>query len=251
MTQTKRPEGFDHIHRLLGKPMRAADKSTWPARPHLDGPLPVLGTRLQLRVGLEVARVLRPLAGKGEKKPYDELIAIARRVADGDKLPQKMLQEVSKAQKSDSPGIKIAKHMARMALGVLYASPSGRNMIAVNVENAAITGVKLLDAQAVRAFLAEIDQAIMREELAAALEDRELVPTAEIARVVSRPKGPTKTLALVMAQLADGRFGLYVKLKSRWEWHEGDRATMFATVPDAFMRAVAADIDPDFKRSRA
>jgi hypothetical protein len=91
----------------------------------------------------------------------------------------------------------------------------------------------------------------MRAELLGALTERELVPTAEIACIVSRPKGTQKGLALVMALLADGRYGLYVKLKSRWEWHEGDRATVFATVPDAFMRAVAADIDPDFKRSRA
>jgi hypothetical protein len=249
--QTKRPAGFDHIHRLLGKPMRAADSATWPARPHLGGPLPVLGTRLQLRVGLEVARLLRDVAAKTERKQYDELIAIARRVAGGEELPRKMLQEISKPSKADPPAIKIAKHMARMALGVLYASPSARNMIGTNIENAAITGVKLRDADGVRDLLAAIDQAIMRVELTAALEEREIAPSSEIVRIVSRPKGTTKGLALVMAQLADGNYGLFVKLKNRWDWHEGDRATMFATMPDAFMRAVAADLDPDFKRSRA
>jgi hypothetical protein len=252
VTQTKRPAGFDHIHRLLGKPMRAADQSTWPARPHLGGPLPVLPNAAQLAVMLAIAGVLRQLATPDEIDAYDKLVALAQRVADGEQLKQKLLQDVTKTSKKDSPAIKVAKSAARTALGYLYAAPSARNMVGVNVENAGITGVRALaDDDKIAALLASIDQAIMRAELLGALTERELVPTAEIACIVSRPKGTQKGLALVMALLADGRYGLYVKLKSRWEWHEGDRATVFATVPDAFMRAVAADIDPDFKRSRA
>lgn len=252
MTQTKRPAGFDHIHRLLGKPMRVADESTWPARPHLGGPLPVLPNVVQLQIAVAVARELRVLASADEVAEYDRVVGFAQRVADGEKLKQKQLQDLVKQSKKDSPAIKVAKSIARTALGHLYAAPSARNMVGVNIENAGITAVRSLgDADAVRGFLAALDQAIMREELVAALAERGLEPTAAITRIVSRPKGTTKGLALVMAQLADGRYGLYVKLKNRWAWHEGDRATVFATVPDAFMRAVAADIDPDFKRSRA
>lgn len=252
MAQTNRPAGFDDIHRLLGKPMRAADKSAWPDRPHLGGPLPVLSTLLQLRVGLEIARLLRDVASADEQVEYDRLVKLARHVADGERLEKKMLQDITKTKKSDPLGTRVAKATARMALGYLYASPSARNMIGTNIENAAVAAVgHLADPDRVHDFLCAIDAAILRIELEAALAARELTPTSPIARVVSRPRGTTRGLALVMAELADGRYGLYVKLKNRWDWHEGDRATMFATVPDTFMRAVAADIDPGFKKSRA
>lgn len=252
MAETKPPEGFERVHRLLGKPMRAADRATWPPRPHLGGPLPVLPNAAQLNVMITLARSLRELAASDELATYDHAVACAQRVADGERLPKQKLQELAKTSKRDSPAIKIAKSTIRTALGHLYAAPSARNSVGLNVENAGITGVTALaDAAKVRHLLATIDQAIMREELVTALASRGLTASSAIAQVVSRPLGKTKSLALVLAELADTRYGLFVKLASRWEWHEGDRATMFATVPDAFLRAVAADLDPDFKRSAA
>ena len=46
----------------------------------------------------------------------------------------------------------------------------------------------------------------------------------------------------VLAALEDGDYGLYTKLRARWEWHEGDLATMFATVLDTLQTGVGDGI---------
>jgi hypothetical protein len=63
--------------------------------------------------------------------------------------------------------------------------------------------------------------------------------------VISRPGAPpaNRTLGVVFAQLADESYGVLVKLKNTWQWHEGDRASVFATVPDAYMEQVIRDLD--------
>ena len=51
---------------------------------------------------------------------------------------------------------------------------------------------------------------------------------------------PAPSLFLVTMATA-GRYGVYVKPKSRWQWLEGERDEVLASVPDThFDRAVAA-----------
>jgi hypothetical protein len=119
------------------------------------------------------------------------------------------------------------------------------------LENAAVALARHAAAdnpEGVRAFFVELDDAIVRRELAQHLADRAIVPTSPLARVVSRPLAGKQSL--VMAKLADGSYGLYVKLKQKWEWHEGDRKTVFSTVSDALMELVIADLDLVISRAR-
>lgn len=245
--------GFDDIHKILGRAMRHVDKSVWPPRAHLGGPLPVLSTATQLAVAIEICDATRTHASAGELVAYDRRAALARSVAAGQRVPHKDLDGISTSAKTDSAATRVAKLTARAALNHLYAAPSARNAVGTCVENAAIASVgyhiECGGPDSGRTFLRFVDDAILRCELAAALDERSFVPSSPIAQIVSRPRGSTKALALVLARLVDGNYGLFVKLKQRWQWHEGERDSVFATVPDAFMRSVMADLDPDFKRT--
>lgn len=245
----KPPDKFGHIHRILGRAMRECDAALWPARPHLGGPLPILSTASQLRVALDLYDLVGDLIE--DRAECDNRVALARGVARDEQLAHKSLDTASKSSKSDAVGTKIAKLVLRAAYNHRYAAPSARNVVGMCVENAAVAAVRAYTDERVRAFLRALDDAILRAELAAGMAERAFAASANIVRVVSRPPGSTKTAGLVMAELADGNFGLYVKLKQKWEWHEGDRATVFATVPDAYMRHVMADLDPGFKRTSA
>jgi hypothetical protein len=248
-SRSKIPEGFDNIHRILGGAMRVVDRALWPVRPHLGGPLPVLSTLAQLDIALVVAAMGRTIAD--DVAAYDRLVAIATLVRDGTRVVRKNLDDVSRSKKSDDVGTRVAKLAVRTALNHLYAAPSARNTAGTCVENAASALAAYLPLDAAGAFLQTLDDAIVRRELAGLLTERSITPASPLARVVSRPITPgKKSLGLVMAKLDDGRFGLFVKLKQKWEWHEGDRATVFATVPDAFMELVSADLDFVKTRSR-
>jgi len=249
--KTKAPKGFDHLHRILGAAIREAGAEptqSW----HFGGPLPVLSTRSQLRVALDICAAVRTGAGT-DAKEYAKLEKIAQQVAAGKELPRKELDATSKSVKSDSPALRVARLTARSAYNELYAATSARNVVGLCAENAAIAAVthyRPLGADALHAFLVLIDDSILRAELAAAQADREIEPSSPLARIVSRIPVPKKrTPELVMAQLEDGNYGLWVKLKQKWEWHEGDRATVFATVPDAFMEQVIVDLDPTSKKT--
>jgi hypothetical protein len=89
----------------------------------------------------------------------------------------------------------------------------------------------------VKAFLEELDGEIVRCELVAMLAARKLAPTAPVARVCFRPAGSGKLPALVLARLENERYGAWVKLKARWDWIEGERADVLASIPEAYFDA--------------
>ncbi len=227
-TRTKVPDGFDTIHKILGAAMRASEPAVWPARPHLGGPLPVLPTRAQVDIGFHLARVVRP----PDPAAFDELIADAHRALDAGSA--RALDAATKRSTKDPGAIAVAKLVGRGVVNHLNAGPSARDSIGTCVANAAAAAVALVADP--RAFLAALDADIVRAELVARLAERDLAPAIE--RVVARPAG-ARGLGCVVASLADGTYGLWAKLKNRWEWHAGDRASVFATVPDAYMDAVA------------
>jgi hypothetical protein len=143
--------------------------------------------------------------------------------------------------KNDPGALVVAKLIARGAFNYVYSAPSARDSIGKSFANAAVAVVPLLEASghdAVHDFHARIDAEIIRPELEAQLSEREIVPSEAIVQIVARPANAKGTLGCIVARLANDSFGLFVKLKSRWGWHEGDRASVFATVPNEYMERV-------------
>ena len=254
MARTAAPKGWDHIHRILGVAMRAAPKEAWPARPHFDGPLPVLSTRRQVDVALAVCDFARPFASADERAEVERLRGLVDDIVGAGKKrftksvmnERNALDKASKTSKRDTPIIRVAKLTVRAALNDRWAAPSARNAVGTCIENAAEALVATLGVDDARSFLVLVDQSIIRNELEAMLFDKGLESTVKIARVLSRPKATKgKSLGLAFAELADGGYGVFVKLKNRWQWHvANDRATAFAYVPDEYMEQVIEDIEP-------
>lgn len=234
MGRSTPPRGFETIHRILGSAMRAADRAASPEPPHLGGPLPVLSSRMQLLVGVRLAEVPARIAS--DLEGFRALVRLATRVLDGERLDNRMLDGVSKPSKSDEPALRFAKLVARAANHYLWAPPSARNAVGTSLETAAAAVVPVVSD--VGEWLARIDRELVRGELEELLAARELVATSPIARVLARPAGRNGKLGCALARLDGGRFGLFVKLKARWEWHEGDRDHVFATVPEDYMAMV-------------
>jgi hypothetical protein len=242
----KAPSGFDQIHRALGAAMRVLEPELWPPRPHLGGPLPVLSAEIQLRLALDLAPSARALATPDEHAAFDAAIELARRVAKDRALNRTILDAASKPSKRDSAALRVAKLVVRAASNFEYAPQSARDSVGRNLEAIAVTLVTALRARepaAVHDFLHRLDDVIVTEALGLVLRDKAIVPTSPLAHVISRPRNDAGKLALALALLEDGRYGLYVKLKARWTWHEGDRSAVFATVPDAHMEDVIEDLD--------
>jgi len=243
VAKTKAPSGFEHIHYMLGGPLREVERAHWPARPHLGGPVPVISYVAQLRVGREIAAHARVLAPPPDLAPFDQLVELVESTAPD--IPRAELDRATAAKKTDPLGTKVARLVARGVYNFRFAAASAANTTGKCITNAAVALVGGIDVDEASRFLQALDDAILVNELRDRLDDRKIVPSSRLGRVLSRPRAtPTaKTCGVVLASLADGTYGLLVKLKNTWQWHEGDRATVFATVPDAYMAEVAADLD--------
>jgi len=248
VAKTTAPTGFEEIHRILGGALREVERSLWPAHPHLGGPLPVLSTHAQVDIGLVVAAQARLHATPKDLFAFDRCVETARIVAGGTAIQKQNLDVASQGKRSDELGIKVAKLVARAAYNHLYAAASARNTAGTCVVNASTALARHIaggESAVTREFLQTLDDAIVMRELASHLEERAIMPSSPVVRVVSRPaaNAARRAFGLVLARLADGQYGLFVKLRQTWAWHEGDRASMFATVPDGFMEQVSADLD--------
>lgn len=257
-TRAPVPQGFDHIHRILGSAMRAAPKQAWPTKPHLGGPMPVLSTARQVDVGVLVARRAQAHAPDDAGRDFlDSMATVTAGLRDGRLRRDKpALDKASKSDKKDDLAHRIGRLVLRSIYNHRHAASSALNSIGQSVERAAEATVLMIgtDSVAVRAFLEELDGALLRHDLEEMLADKGLTPSSRVERVLSRPPATKgKTVGLVFAALEGGNYGLFVKLKQRWSWHEGDRETMFATVPDEYMEYVIEDLDKKrtLRRSRA
>jgi hypothetical protein len=237
------PSGFENVHRILGKAMRQVDATTWPAWGHGGGPLIVLSSRAQVRVGIDLAtHVDKQFAMDDQARACVELAreAVDLRDVPPAELRKGLLLKAHATAKSDGTSLRFAKLVLRAAKNLLFAAPSASNAAGTAIETAVATHVEVIGD--VTDFLSAVDQALMRHELRGFLDDKQHVATSPIATVIARAPTTDKKLGCVLAALEDGRFGLYTKLRTRWEWHEGDLATMFATVPDALQAGVADGI---------
>lgn len=234
MAKANETKGFEHIHYFLIDALRTLDRGRWPARFHCDGPLPVLTYDAQPRV----ARVIATHARAHAEDPgsCDRLLKIVETTGAG--VKREALDKATKATKSDEPALQIVRLCARSVFNYRHASQSAKNVIGKGI-TAAVTAYAQHFADA-RALLEDVDAAIVREELRDKLVDKKVRTSSPLVRVLSRPRAG-KSFALLLAELEQG-YGIWVKLKNSWQWHEGDRATVFATVPDAYMDRVAADL---------
>jgi len=227
--------------------MREVDSTAWPAFGHGGGPLPVLSSRAQVRVGIDLSViVLQQFASQVDAQAL-QCVALAREAVDlldppSPELRKGLLLKANATAKSDPPPLRFAKLVARAAKNLLFAAPSASNAAGTAIETAVATHVELLALPAVAKFLVAVDQALLRHELRGLLEDKKLVASSPIITVIARAPTADGKLGCVLAALADGQFGLYAKLLSRWAWFEGDLATMFATVPDALLEGVGRGI---------
>jgi len=243
-TRTAAPSGFEQVHRILGKAMREVDSSTWPAFGHGGGPLPVLSSRAQVRVGIDLsAIVLRQFANQVDAQAL-QCVALAREAVElldppSPELRKGLLLKANATAKSDPPPLRFAKLVARAAKNLLFAAPSASNAAGTAIETAVATHVEVLSPPDIAKFLVAVDQALLPHEL---LQNKKLVASSPIATVIARASAADGKLGCALAALEDGQFGLYAKLRTRWEWHEGDLATMFATVPDALLEGVGRGI---------
>jgi hypothetical protein len=237
------PSGFENVHRILGKAMRQVDATVWPAWGHGGGPLIVLSSRAQVRVGIDLAaHVDRQFAMDDQARACVELArdAVDLRDVPPAELRKGLLLKAHATAKSDGVSLRFAKLVLRAAKNLLFAAPSASNAAGTAIETAVAMHVETIDD--VTEFLRAVDQALMRYELRGFLDDKQLVATSPILNVIARASTTDHKLGCVLAKLEDGQFGLYTKLRARWEWHEGDLATMFATVPDALHDGVGRGI---------
>lgn len=220
------------VHKILEKAMAKAERRL--PHPHGGGGLPVLGSLAQLRIG--IALVERGLAWFPPAPGTDQgVLDRVRAVAAGD---TSLSHEAMRQLKPWRGGVagQLAGFAIKAATNYRFSPASARNSIGTHVENAAAAlavAMRASDGDAgVDRALVEIDTAIMVRELVDELEERALAPSSPIAGVIARPKG------VMLARLADGTFGVFVKLRGRYAWHEGTLDAMFAMVPDEHLELV-------------
>jgi hypothetical protein len=93
---------------------------------------------------------------------------------------------------------------------------------------------------AMRRFVEDLDQAMMRIELQGLLTPRVEHPPA-LGKVLWRAAAPGMDRAThVIALVEPDGFGLLVKLGGRYSWHAGSSDLVLATVPDEMMESAVA-----------
>jgi len=248
----KRDPFWERIHPILGEAMRAAPEEAWPRPAHRgDGPVPQLSGRDQLALALGLCERAAPLVA-GERAPFDEAVAGARAYADG-KLGRDAYRQLSaladrlRDRRPREEPYEVARGAVAAARSLAKGGASA-NDVQKFTRLAAAALVKALgsDGDAVAALLDALDRAIVTRELAALMAERAVTPGAPVVEVHYRGRGDAaKVPGLFLVALEGaGCYGLFVKLKTRWQWLEGGRDEVMASVPDAHFDRAAAALRP-------
>jgi hypothetical protein len=245
MARAKVPKGFERIHPLLRSAMDVAYRDDWPASPHRgDGPRPQLSGRDQVDIALWFADSIAPRVTAAQKKLFMRALRWARRYPrEGLHFELTEAEIATLKEESPAPEVPLALELVRCATAPAGFLPIGASAIIRGMfayasiargSAALFCGAATGRAEPrVKAFLDELDSEILRRELLSLLAKREISPSAPVARVLFRPAGSGRLPALVLARLENQRYGLWVKLKARWDWIEGDRDHVLASIPDA------------------
>ncbi len=129
-----------------------------------------------------------------------------------------------------------ALQMVRAAIG---AQNAGSQSCMPFVTKALVRAIHELEAtespEAAAAFVVELDEEIMRHELAAAIAARTKQAAPPIARVLWRGADAKGFPAWWIARLADGSYGVLGKFGPRWQWQVDQRDATLASVPDELL----------------
>lgn len=138
----------------------------------------------------------------------------------------------------------LAQRDPRSAIGGVIKAAAQACLVSVpptkaiaDAKSCALDAALVLGREAPRevpAFLAGLDAELLAQEAQALFDERAEAPV-EVSQVFWRDGGQ------VLVLLADGRYGVVVKLKGRWRVFTGARDDVLASVPDAhFADATAA-----------
>jgi hypothetical protein len=245
-TRASAPAGMSDIHIALGTALRGTARADWPARPHAGGPLPLLTAIDQVGLAVWVADRVRELVKQPERARFTRAVELARAVhRAGGEGDYAALDEAAAACRSDEPALAVGRGAAAAARSLVKGGATISD-VGKFAGMAAAGAARLLGASPdassarARAFLDELDGRIMLVELEHALAERDHEPTSPPEAVLARPsKG--KRPGVIVARLADGRWGGHIKVGARWRWIEGRRDDVVACIPaDCFEAATLA-----------
>ncbi len=234
----KRGGEFADLFIVLRKALTAAPPHLRPPPPyHAGGPAAkILGNEgpSSRALALWAARQLEP--PPEEQKDYDKAIDLAER---NDARYDALWAAAYK--KGGSPALAAAR-AAQLAHGSMAGGYETRAS-SYAAECACLLLDKLVasgDADKTRAFLAEIDDRILNAEFAAVARERAEREDVECERVLWRGSDAKGNAGKWIARLTPDRYALLAKMGPRWQWVEGTRDDVLASVPDTDFQAATA-----------
>jgi hypothetical protein len=229
-----------NAHSILAHAWQAAPPD---ARPtglvHRGEPEPFIGARGTVRLAAFVARRVCHLAPKADKKLFTKLVDLAEQAADKGKPSAKLDGALESAAREGVIGIARAA-CAEAKVTLLRPDSAGSSARPAAVK--AVGHLLATDGKnAVRDFLAALDEELRRLDVVHALVLKKKEPKHPIAHAVFRGADAKGKIVVWLARLANGQLGLLSKQGTFWRWMEGPHDEILATIPDHFFeRAVMA-----------
>lgn len=226
---------LDNGHSIYLAAARAAAPEMLPRTPpHGGGPMPQITARGYVEVALLLAEHALPHVPQKDQRAAKQMIALARAALANPSLSM-IPTLVSTAEAAPKGAAMRVVRAVLLEARHMIASP---DKVGGAVRAAAKTTMELAQRPD---LLVALDEALCRADCAAALVRHGKNPSAQPVRSLWRgadAKG--KANAWLMA-LADGRWAVLLKLKSRWNLVEGPPDDVLATVPgERFEEAVRA-----------
>lgn len=230
-----------NAHPILAYAWRSAPPDARPMHDaHFGEHEPFIGARGSVRAMIFLARRLRHLTARSQRRQHDELVRAAERWVETD----------DRSGLSEAAALRVegALAVARAAAAEARAVARRPDMAGAASRPAAAKAITLQyereGADAVKETLTALDHELRRLDVVHALSLKK-VPPARILRAVYRgsdaPPGSRTLGSIWLAELPDRAFGVLIKRGSRWCWETGDRESVLASVPDAhFERAVSS-----------
>jgi hypothetical protein len=226
------------VHGLLREAMFESAQADWPANPHFGGSKPRIPDEEQLGVAFLCAdHVLAHLKEGDDRDKLARCIAHCRAHAgDAWKGGDEWRVVYWEIQLPRPAALSVAWHLT-CAVEDTYgrkAPVAARREIAL-LQRYAVQALGGNDSQpspTVRTLLLAIDDWLMCADLLGILADAKLVPTSPPVEILFCPRPKKGPSPLTLARLADGRYALWSKIKSRRSWVEGGAQEVLATIPD-------------------
>ena len=236
------------LHTVLAAAMKAAPEDQRLERPHGHvAAKPVINNRGYLGAALLAAEHVRALVPEAERKAFNRLEELGRRVLAGKEMTSedeavlnREAPHVWQPSGAHSRNFTAVSPVLRIAQGVAFEAEEAE------ANNVGGKGAREACAQAAqvlakpRPFLEALDALILLEDAKLQFSKVSEKPSAEL--VASCWRGAEKGKGSHwLVKLANGRFALLWKVKGKWRLVEGSREDAIASVPDAHLKdAVAA-----------